>query len=54
MKIRVINPTISKTLKGLERSLYHAFASPGTEVSVVGLEHGPASIESAEKIAIRI
>jgi allantoin racemase len=50
MKIRVINPTISMEDPNL--SSYHAFASPGTEVSVVCLEHGPASIETDYDVAV--
>jgi allantoin racemase len=54
MKIRVINPTISKNLKDIEHSPYHAFASPDTEVSVVCLRHGPASIESDYDVAVAV
>lgn len=52
MKIRVINPTISKEDSYV--SPYHAFASPGTEVSVVCLESGPASIESDYDVAVAV
>ena len=54
MKIRVINPTISGELKHSNLTPYHAFASPGTEVSVVCLEHGPASIESDYDVAVAV
>ena len=54
MKILVINPTISGKLKDSNLTPYHAFASPGTEISLVCLERGPASIESNYDVAVAV
>ncbi|GAA3645373.1 aspartate/glutamate racemase family protein [Nocardioides ginsengisoli] len=46
MHLRVILPIIGDTFIEQIRSEVSAWVSPGTEVDVVSLDHGPASIES--------
>ena len=45
MHILVINPIITVEWEGAARQAYTAAAAEGTEISVVSLEWGPASIE---------
>lgn len=52
MKIRVINPTISEDFQDGMLATYKAYASSATDISVVFLEHGPASIESYYDVAL--
>ena len=54
MKIRVINPTISKGLQERTLVTYLGYASPSTEISQVFLQQGPASIESDYDIAVAV
>lgn len=54
MQIRVINPTITKTWEEDTRLAYQRAADPGTEISVVSLDWGTASIESFRDHALVI
>jgi allantoin racemase len=54
MKILVINPTISGNLEDRSLSVYQACASPDTELSVVAISQGPASIESDYDVAVAV
>jgi allantoin racemase len=48
MKVLVINPVGHSTWDEQDREIYRGFASPKTEVEVVSLPHGPASVETPE------
>ncbi len=52
MRICVINPTISDELRDHSLATYQASASADTEISVVYLARGPASIESDFDVAM--
>ncbi len=52
MQIRIINPTITKSWEEDSRLAYARAAGPGVEVSIVTLEWGTASIESARDHAL--
>jgi len=52
MHIRIINPTITRSWEEDSRLAYAAAAGPGTEVSIVSLDWGTASIESARDQAL--
>ena len=52
MKIRVIEPVISKTLEGTSLEELSPIARPDTELSAVSLDAGPASIESTYEAAL--
>lgn len=52
MKIRVIEPVISKTLEGTSLEELSPLARPDTELSVVSIDKGPASIESTYEAAL--
>jgi allantoin racemase len=52
MKIRVIEPVISKTLEGTSLEELSPMARPDTELSVVSIDKGPASIESTYEAAL--
>jgi len=54
MKIRVINPTISKSFQDSMLANYNTYASADAEIDAVYLEHGPASIESYYDVAIAV
>lgn len=47
MRIRVINPIIVDRFNEETREEFEKFASKGTEITVVSLDEGPASIESS-------
>lgn len=48
MKILVINPVGHPTWDEQDREIYRSFASPETEVDVVSLPEGPASVETPD------
>lgn len=52
MHIRIINPTITRSWEEDSRLAYASVAAPGTEVSMVTLDWGTASIESARDQAL--
>jgi len=52
VKIRVIEPVISKTLEGTSLEELSPIARPDTELSAVSLDAGPASIESTYEAAL--
>jgi allantoin racemase len=54
MKIRVIVPVITKEFEAMTLEEFSAAARPDTEVSVVSLDKGPASIESAYEEALAV
>ena len=54
VQIRIINPTITKSWEEASRLAYAQAAGPGVEVSLVTLEWGPASIESARDHALAV
>lgn len=54
MHIRIINPTITRSWEEDTRRIYQGEASPGTQVSVVTLDWGTASIESYRDHALVI
>ena len=54
MKIRVIVPVTTKEFVDATWSQYVAAARPDTEISVVGLDRGPASLESDYEDALAV
>jgi allantoin racemase len=54
MHIRIINPTITRSWEEDTQRIYQGGASPGTEVSVVTLDWGTASIENYRDHALVI
>ena len=52
MQIRIINPTVTKSWEEDSRLAYARAAGPGVEVSIVTLDWGTASIESARDHAL--
>jgi allantoin racemase len=52
MKIRVIDPVISKSLEGTSLEELSPVARPDTDLSVVSIDKGPASIESTYEAAL--
>ncbi len=54
MKIRVIAPVTTQAFVAETAEAYRQAARPDTEVSVVGLERGPASIESDYEEALAV
>lgn len=51
MRILVVNPVGHSRWDEQDRRLYTLFASPGTEIEVVSLPRGPASIENPKSYA---
>lgn len=45
MKIRIVTPITTKSISSAEK--FQPYARPGTEISQIALDRGPASIESA-------
>ncbi len=54
MKIRVIAPVTTQTFVADTVEVYREAARPDTEISVVGLDRGPASIESDYEEALAV
>ena len=54
MKIRVIVPVTTREFVATTRPQYAAAARPDTEISVVGLDRGPASLESDYQDALAV
>jgi len=54
MRIRIIDPTITKSFLDLTEQTYVAAARPDSEISVVGLDKGPASLESDYESALAV
>jgi allantoin racemase len=54
MHIRIINPTITKSWEEDTQRIYQGGANPGTQVSVVTLDWGTASIENYRDHALVI
>jgi allantoin racemase len=54
MHIRIINPTITRSWENDTRRIYQSGASPGTQVGVVTLDWGTASIENYRDHALVI
>jgi allantoin racemase len=54
VKIRVIVPVITKEFEGMTLGEFSAAAGPDTEISVVSLDKGPASIESGYEKALAV
>jgi allantoin racemase len=52
MKIRVVDPVVSKSLEGTSLEELSPAARPDTELSVVSIDKGPASIESTYEAAL--
>ena len=52
IQIRIINPTVTKSWEEDSRLAYARAAGPGVEVSIVTLDWGTASIESARDHAL--
>ena len=53
-RIRVIVPVTTKSSLGLTEQTYVAAARPDIEISVVGLDRGPASLESDYEDALAV
>ncbi|MDI7276266.1 MAG: aspartate/glutamate racemase family protein, partial [Anaerolineae bacterium] len=54
VRIRVINPVITRSWEEETRQAYSRASSPGTEISVVSLDWGTASIESYRDHALSV
>ena len=54
MRLRIINPTFRQDRQERIMAMYQAYASPGTELSLVFLEHGPESVESDYDVALAV
>ncbi len=54
MKIRVIAPVTTRSFLGPTEQIYVAGARPDSEISVVGLDRGPASLESDYEDALAV
>jgi len=54
MRIRVIDPTTTRSFLGPTKQTYVAAARPDSQISVVGLERGPASLESDYEDALAV
>lgn len=52
MKIRVINPVITRSWESDTQQEYASFARPNTQVSTVSLDWGPASVETRRDDAL--
>jgi len=54
MRIRVVAPVTSRSFLGPTEQTYVAAARPDSEISVVGLDRGPASLESNYEDALAV
>jgi len=54
MRIRVIAPVTTRSFLGPTEEIYVAAARPNSEISVVGLDRGPASLESDYEDALAV
>jgi len=54
MEIRVVAPVTSRSFLGPTEQTYVAAARPDSEISVVGLDRGPASLESDYEDALAV
>jgi allantoin racemase len=54
MRLRIIDPTTTRSSLETMEQTYVAAARPDSEISVVGLDKGPASLESDYEVALAV